>query len=197
MRAYSRLPMSPAAGLGPLWVVAAALACSGCAARLAESEGLPTGTTFVPPGVAASQPASESAASNEPAPQGASSTEVREPPPPRAPNRTVRTLGWIGISVGAEAAIVAIGTSGILLHERKVRADDCNAQKLCSLDGLNANNTIATVVGWNAAAWAVTGAALGAGAALLALGWEDAKRTAAVAAAPIGSGAGIRMWSSF
>jgi len=125
------------------------------------------------------------------------STEVREPPPPRTPNRTLRTLGWIGISVGAEAAIVAIGTSGILLHEKNVRDENCNAEKVCSLDGLNANSTIATLVGWNAAAWAVTAVGFGAGAALLALGWEDARRTVAITAAPIGPGVGIGMRSSF
>lgn len=192
--------MKRAVGLRSLWLAAASAACVGCAARFAENDAAGLGPASIRAASNAlreAEPASESPGA--PGAAAEPSTLPPSPPPamPAAPNRTLRTLGWIGISVGAEAALVAIGTSAMILHQKTVRDDNCNAQRMCSSAGLDANGTIATLVGWNAAAWVVTAAGLGAGGILLAVGWEDAKRTTAIGAAPIGSGMGLRVRSSF
>lgn len=123
---------------------------------------------------------------------------VPDPIAPMDPSsRTVRTLGWIGISVGAEAALVVIGTSAMLLHEKQVRDEGCNAQRVCSSQGLDANGTIGTLAGWNTGAWLVSVAGLTAGGILLAISWKDAQRTTAITVAPTGSGVGLGLRSSF
>lgn len=188
--------MSSAAHRGLPWLVMAVAACSGCAAGFAGSAGPRVDGNSLRVADAPNG-AGESTSNAQPVPKNSGRAGLPEPPLPRAPNRTIRTLGWIGISVGAEAAIVAIGTSGVLLHEKKVRADDCNAQRFCSSDGIDANSTIGTLVGWNAAAWVLTAVGFGAGGALLAIGSEDAKPTVAITAAPIASGIGVGMRSAF
>jgi hypothetical protein len=186
--------MNGARGLRCLWLAAAAAICSGCAARFAEGDG-PGG------GVASIRASSNMLPLREVEPASeplSGQATVSDPIAPMDPtSRTMRTLGWIGISVGAEAAIVAVGTSALLLHEKQVRDADCNARRICSSAGVDANGTIGTLVGWNTAAWVVTAAGLAAGGILLAISWRDAQRTTAITVAPTGSGVGLGVRSSF
>jgi hypothetical protein len=85
----------------------------------------------------------------------------------------------------------------MLLHEKAVRDEECNAQKLCSQRGLDANGSIATVVGWNTAAWIVMAAGLGAGAYLLFTNRPDSKPSATIAVAPNPKGIEIGLHGAF
>src|ERR1700722_3561875 len=71
--------------------------------------------------------------------QGTSATSAPRPHDGRA---TRRTLGWISLAAGAEAAIAAIVTSGMLVHEKSVLDAQCNAQKQCSPAGVDATGAI-------------------------------------------------------
>lgn len=70
----------------------------------------------------------------------------------RDPHRTRRTLGWISLAIGAEAAIVAGVTSIMLLHEKSVLNDNCDARKVCSSDGIDAAGSISGLVPLNTTA---------------------------------------------
>jgi hypothetical protein len=113
-----------------------------------------------------------------------------EPEPPRHA-RPLRTVGWISLAIGAEAAVVASATSIMLLHEKSVRDSECSAQKVCSQRGFEANGTIASLVAWNTASWAVMAAGLGAGAVLLLTGRPAARVQATVSVSPDAAGVGV------
>ena len=112
-----------------------------------------------------------------------------------------RTAGWIFVAVGAEAATVALVTSVMLLHDNSVRSSECNAQKACSVDGVDANSRIRSLVNWNAGAWAVAAVGLGAGAYLVLSNPRHADQAGAtrtaIGVAPNGSGVGLDLRSSF
>jgi hypothetical protein len=96
---------------------------------------------------------------SEPAPTPATPNDVRrtEPAPPG------RTAGLVLVAVGAHAGVIAVGTSVMMLHEKGVRDDECNPDKACSQDGLQANDRLNKLGPWNAGAWILAGAALGGG----------------------------------
>jgi len=90
--------------------------------------------------------------------------------PPEVPNRSARsarTWGWVSVAIGAEAAVVAVITSAVMLHDKNQRDADCNAQKVCTPAGLDANISLTQLAGWNAAAWIIAAAGLGTGGVLL------------------------------
>jgi hypothetical protein len=86
---------------------------------------------------------------------------------PRTDTGEARTFGWFGIAVGADAAVVAIATSAITLGDKSTRDAGCDAAKVCSSAGLNANQEIGGLVGWNLGAWVLAAAGLGVGTVLL------------------------------
>jgi hypothetical protein len=86
---------------------------------------------------------------------------------PKSDPTTARTIGWVSIAVGSEAAIVAGVTSGLMLNDKSTRDSNCNAQKVCSTIGFNANNQLGALAGWNAAAWVTAAAGLGLGTVLI------------------------------
>jgi hypothetical protein len=145
-----------------------ALVCTGCAA----------GSPRLP----AESPAAPSAAAA---------------PSSRPAARTARALGWVALSVGAEAAIVSAVTSVVLLHEKSVRDDSCNAAKACSQRGLDANSTIDTLVPWNTAAWIVTALGLGAGGYLVLSHRPEKARGTGIAVSPSPSGVTVEIRSAF
>jgi hypothetical protein len=112
-------------------------------------------------------------------------------------SRGARDVGWISLSIGVEAAIVAIVTSGMILDSKSTRDSHCNAQKVCSQDGLDANSSIQSLLGWNAAAWAVAVVGTGAGIILVATHPYEAKPVAALTLAPAAAGAALRLEGSF
>jgi hypothetical protein len=103
-----------------------------------------------------------------------------------AARQTNRALGWVAISIGAEAAVVAGVTSVMMLHYQSERSSDCDANKVCSADGLNANAQLGLLGGWNAGAYAVAAVGLGAGLFLLLTNPSDASLHAEVGATPGG-----------
>jgi hypothetical protein len=118
--------------------------------------------------------------------------------PPRHDGRaTRRTLGWVTLAVGAEAAVAAIVTSGMLVHQKSVLDAQCNAQKQCSSAGVDAAGAISTLTPWNTGTWIMTAVGLGAGTALLLTSRPDAPASTAITLTPEGSGAGLGLRGRF
>jgi hypothetical protein len=115
----------------------------------------------------------------------------------RDPHRMRRVLGWVSLSIGAEAAVVAVATSLLIEHPKSVRDRDCNAQKVCGADGFDAVGTIDTIVPWNTASWFIAAAGLGAGTVLLILSPSPNERSTAVTLSPLPSGVGLGVRSAF
>jgi hypothetical protein len=109
---------------------------------------------------------------------------------------TARMEGWIAIGFGSLASVVAIATSVQMLNDKSTRDANCNANKVCSATGLNANADIAGASGWNIASWAVTAAGLGIGA-FLVLGNPSEPESTKVGVAPMSSGSGLELRSAF
>jgi|HubBroStandDraft_6_1064221.scaffolds.fasta_scaffold1500892_1 hypothetical protein len=119
------------------------------------------------------------------------------PPLPHDGRATRRTLGWVSLAVGAEAAIVAIVTSGMLVHEKSILDAQCDAQKLCSPAGLDAAGSISSLTPWNTGTWVAAALGVGAGAALLLTGRPDAPGSTAITWTPDGAGPGVGVRSRF
>jgi hypothetical protein len=106
-------------------------------------------------------------------------------------------VGWVSLAVGAEAAVAAIVTSGMLVHEKSVLDGQCNAQKLCSSAGVDAAGAISSITPWNTGTWIAAAVGLGAGAALLLTSNPDAPGSTAITLTPEGSGPGLGLRSRF
>jgi len=124
-----------------------------------------------------------------------------ESPKPASAERsdaTARAYGWISIAVGAEAAIVAVTTSFMLLHDKSVRDNNCDSAMRCSQAGIDANNAIRTLKWWNAGAWGVAALGLGVGAFLVLTNPPDGRSpSTAIGVAPNGSGLSLSARSTF
>jgi hypothetical protein len=93
-----------------------------------------------------------------------------KPSPPPAEHRgsqTARTIGWISLGIGAEASIVALATSVVILNDLSARSNGCNAEKVCTVGGFGANAQLGSLSGWNAGAWALAIAGVGVGTYLV------------------------------
>jgi hypothetical protein len=128
--------------------------------------------------------------------------ESATPPPPAPPvearsSRSRRTLGWISVAIGSEAALVAIATSFMMLHEKSVRDAHCDASKFCSSEGFDANSSLEALTWWNVGAFGVAAAGLGVGAVLLLTNPRESERTTSIVVAPNGSGAGLGLRGTF
>ena len=127
------------------------------------------------------------------------------PPPPATdgsrpghdPHRMRRVLGWVSLSVGVEAAVVAVVTSVMIEHQKGIRDDGCNAAKECTAKGFGATNTIDTLTPWNTASWFIAAAGLGAGTVLLLVSQPESERKTAVTLAPASSGLTLGVRSTF
>jgi hypothetical protein len=112
-------------------------------------------------------------------------------------HRTARTLGWISLAIGAEAAVVAVATSFMALHDKNERDANCDANKVCNATGVNDNSALDSLLGWNAAAYAVAAVGIGAGLVLLLSNPSDGAKQTAVVVSPNGAGAGVSLRSAF
>jgi hypothetical protein len=110
---------------------------------------------------------------------------------------TARTFGWLGIALGTEGAILATVTSVAILDFKSTRDSGCNADKVCTTAGLNANTQIAGLAGWNAGAWVLAVAGLGGGTILLLTHPPAPRPRAPVTLTPGLSGAGLGVSGSF
>lgn len=118
-------------------------------------------------------------------------------PPPRHTSRTARDVGWISIGIGATAAVGAIVTSIMALHDDSVRKAHCDAQHVCDAEGFGANSQLGSILGFNAAAWAVAAVGIGVGLALVLTHPVNGSNETAVVVSPNGSGAGVSLRSTF
>ena len=131
-----------------------------------------------------------------------SNAETRAPASAAAPEHdssdgNARTLGWISVAIGGTAALVAIGTSGLMLHDKSVRDANCNAQKICTPDGASANASLDGLTWWNAGAYALSAVGFVVGAYLLITNPAETGRGTALFVAPNPSGAGVGLRSNF
>jgi hypothetical protein len=84
-----------------------------------------------------------------------------------------------------------------MLADNSTRNSNCSAAKVCSSAGLSANSDLATVGGWNAAAWGIAAAGLGLGAYLVLTHHADRTTDTRLGVAPNGSGASFSLRTSF
>jgi hypothetical protein len=131
--------------------------------------------------------------------------EPLPPPPANEPapkgeavggNGIPRAVGWFSIGFGASAGLVALGTSLMMLHQSDLRNAGCNAAKVCTPDGLNANSQLDGLAGWNVASYVAAVAGLGIGTILILTNPKNDRKTA-VEVSPNGSGAGLFLRSTF
>jgi hypothetical protein len=128
----------------------------------------------------------------------AAAPETATPPPAgRRSNGSARTIGWISIAVGGEAAVFAIATSVMMLNDKSVRDSGCDANKVCTSDGFSANSTLDALAWWNVAAYGVAAAGLGIGTVLLLTNPRDRESGAALVVSPNGTGANLAVRGAF
>jgi hypothetical protein len=108
-----------------------------------------------------------------------------------------RTIGWFSIGIGASAALIAIGTSIMMLNQLSIRNSDCNAQKLCTADGLTANSQLQGLGGWNTGSYVVAAVGLALGAYLVITNPAKSKDETAIGVSPTNSGAAFSLRSTF
>jgi hypothetical protein len=126
-----------------------------------------------------------------------SNPTTRETLDERTSRQLGRTWGWVFVGEGGVAGAVAIGTSALMIGDKITRDRDCNAMKVCSDSGLNANTQLAELAGWNIGAWILAAAGLGVGAYLLIVNPTDHAMGAEVGVVPNGSGANLSLRTAF
>ncbi len=140
-------------------------------------------------------PASAPAAEQQPPPPPV----VAKPPPASEHHdrQMNRALGWVAVSIGSVAGVVALGTSYLMLQAQSDRNGGCDAQHTCTQAGLDANARLGQLAGWNAGAWIVAAAGIGTGVFLLLTNPSDAALGTQVGLAPSGSGMGVALRRGF
>jgi hypothetical protein len=117
------------------------------------------------------------------------------------PHRTRRIWGYAGIAIGGAAAVLAGVTSFMLIHQKSVLDDNCNAQKLCNATGLAETGAVVQTVPINNVAWVVAAVGLiGGGIVLLTSQPESSKdsgKSTALTVAPNAGGASVGLRSTF
>jgi hypothetical protein len=180
-------------GVASCWALAGLSASvvlsTGCASRAVAAH---DATNAAAEGIA-----EEQADPGTPAKNAVGADDTDESRAERHSRQTRRTLGWIGIAIGVEAAAVAVATSFMLLHEKNVLDDNCDAQKACSAPGLNSKAVIQETVPWNTTSWIVAAVGLGGGTILLLTNQTDSGKTTAVTVSPTLAGASFGVRSSF
>ncbi|HSY24772.1 MAG TPA: hypothetical protein VK841_21760 [Polyangiaceae bacterium] len=104
--------------------------------------------------------------------------------------------------MGGIGALIAVGTSIAMLDELDQRNRGCNADKVCTVDGLSANQSLSQLAPWNVGAWIVTVGSLAAGTYLLLANppddrSKDSARLTGVGVTALGSGAALSARGSF
>jgi hypothetical protein len=135
-----------------------------------------------------------------PAPGGGSSSE---PPPQSAkagkkqPSRDLRNAGWASLAIGGVAGLFAIGSSIIMLEDEQTRSSNCNANKVCTPAGAQADYSLANNAAPNVALWALTITGLGVGAYFILTNPRGAADAVSVGVTPNGSGANLAIRGAF
>jgi hypothetical protein len=107
-----------------------------------------------------------------------------------------RVWGLTFLSVGIDGAILAVVTSGMMLHQASVRSSNC-ADKVCNTDGIAANGKLHDMAPWNAGGWVAAVVGIPVGAYLLLTNPTDKALHAEVGAGPTGSGSGLILRGGF
>jgi hypothetical protein len=107
-----------------------------------------------------------------------------------------RALGWVVLSVGADAAVLAAVTSFMMLHQNSLRGDEC-VNKVCSPEGVSANSKLGDLAGWNAVAWGVAAVGVGAGAFLVLTNPSDRTLGTQIGIGPTATGSGLLLRGDF
>jgi hypothetical protein len=109
-----------------------------------------------------------------------------------------RFLGWAVLSVGVEAAIVAVATSIMIEYQKGIRDNHCDDQKVCDSRGKGAANTIDSIVPWNTGAWITAAIGVGAGLTLVLVSpRKEGEQETAITVSPTPSGAGLTLRGGF
>jgi hypothetical protein len=116
---------------------------------------------------------------------------------PADPHRTRRIWGYAAIAIGAEAAVVAGVTSFMLLHQKGVVDDGCDAQKRCSSTGLAETGAVSQTVPVNNVAWTVAAVGLIGGGILLLTSQPESGKSTALTVAPNVGGASLGLRRTF
>ena len=189
-------------GLATGLAVCVALAGNACAggmgAREARAAGSAAATVMArhgAEGVTEAQPQAQ-ADPEIPLPRGyAEAAEGTSTPPD--PRRVRRIYGYAGLAIGGAAAVVAVVTSFVLLHQKSVLDDQCNAQKQCSAAGMGETGAIDQTVPLNTTAWIVAVAGLAGGTIFLLTSQPESGKSTAVAVLPAPGGAALGLRSTF
>jgi hypothetical protein len=170
-----------------------------------------TGATSPAPAVPvpATAPAPTATAGANGQATGAEPAPLPDAPPPkpeanesdrekRDPHVMRRFLGWAVLSVGVEAAIVAVATSIMIEYQKGIRSNHCDDQKVCDSRGKGAANTIDSIVPWNTGAWITAIAGVGAGLTLVLVSpRKEGDPETAITVSPTSSGAGLTLRGGF
>lgn len=113
-----------------------------------------------------------------------------------------RTWGYVSIAMGSIGALLAVGTSILMIDELDQRNKGCNSDKVCTADGISANTSLSQLAPWNVGSWIVTVGSFAAGAYLLVANppddrSKDSARITGVGVTALGSGAGLSARGSF
>jgi hypothetical protein len=174
-----------------LCVALAANACAGGLSAAPRANAAAEGVTEAQP-----QPEGASESAQEPPPSGYAEAVQGTSVPPD-PHRVRRIYGYVALAIGAEAAVVAVVTSFMLLHQKSVVDDDCDAQKRCSSVGLGETGAVSQTAPLNTAAWIVAAVGLGAGTILLLTSQPESGKSTAVTVSPSLGGAALGLRSTF
>jgi hypothetical protein len=126
----------------------------------------------------------------------AETTPEQEPKNDHQSRQMNRVWGWVALSVGVDAAVLATVTSFMMLHQNSVRSEGC-VDKVCSPEGIAANAKLGDLAGWNAAAWGVAVVGAGAGLFLLLTNPSDRALGTQIGVGPTATGSGLLLRGSF
>jgi hypothetical protein len=115
----------------------------------------------------------------------------------RDPHVMRRFGGWIVLSVGTAAAVVAGVSSIMIQHQKAVRDDNCSAQKLCNQTGKGAADTIDSMVPWNTATWITAIAGVAVGVTLVVISPPGKSNETSLTVDPTAGGAGLNLRGAF
>ncbi len=191
-------------------LTAVALLSAGCAPRSTPARDATSLDAASPPTLSSAHLVLADAAPAPPPPPAASPAATPETKAPdseaHGSDALPRAMGWFSLSFGIASAAVAIGTSIMMVNYASQRSSDCNAEKLCSAAGLNANAQLQGLQDWNLASYIAAAAGIGIGAFLILTNPADGDKRdksekkdtqTAIGVSPTGSGASLVLRGTF
>jgi hypothetical protein len=174
-----------------------ALASTGCAHTTQPAAAPVTTTAAQVPSAQADVSAKASTSPPAKDDKGAKDEKQAKDDKPAKDEGMWREWGWISVGVGATAAVVALGTSYVMLHYNSIRNSNCNDAKVCSQSGSDANYEIRDIAAVNVTTWAIAAVGLGVGAFLVLTHPRKDGSGTTVGVSPNGSGGSFTLRSTF